>query len=141
MAKRKKKPALTRSALLRQPKSKYMSAAQLRFFRDLLLEEHKKTSANIEDLRNNMKATEGEYDEADKASLEEENRLKFRMIERDTQLLRKIDLALERIQKKQYGYCAETGQPIGLERLLLRPTTLYSVQAKALQEQSKKEHS
>lgn len=141
MTTRKKKAPLTRAALLRQPKKKYMSAAQLKFFHNLLLEEHKKISSSIEQLRSSMKKNEGEYDEADKASLEEENRLIFRMIERDTQLLSKIDLALERIKNKKYGYCIETGQPIGLERLLLRPTTLYSVQAKVLQEQHKKESS
>jgi len=141
MTRSKKKAPLTRAALLRQPKKKYMCAAQLQFFRNLLLEEQKKTSSNIEQLRSSTKTAEGEYDEADKASLEEENRLIFRMIERDTQLLSKINSALERIQKKKYGYCVETGQPIGLERLLLRPTTLYSVQAKVLQEQNKKESS
>ena len=138
MSKRKKPTSLTRSALLRQPKSHYMNAEQLYFFRRLLLQEHKKVNDAIESLRQDINRMEGEYDEADKASTEEENRLKFRMIERDARLLAKIEQALDRIDKKQYGYCEKTGEPIGLKRLLLRPTTTFSIQAKTLKERNEK---
>ena len=139
MPKRKKQVSLSRSVLLRQPKSHYMSAEQLNFFHRLLLQEHKKVSDTIESLRSDINQIEGEYDEADKASMEEENRLKFRMIERDVRLLKKIEQAIERIDKKQYGYCEKTGEPIGLKRLLLRPTTTFSIQAQTLKEKNKKD--
>ena len=137
MPKKVKKSVLSKSALLRQPKSKYMNAEQLDFFRHLLLKEHKELSDTMENLRNNTAQVEGEYDEVDKANIEEENRLKFRMLGRDAELLKKIEDALERIEKKEYGYCEKTGKPIGLQRLLLRPTTTLSIEAKILDEQER----
>ena len=128
---------LSKSALLRQAKHKYMSVEQLDFFRRLLLKEHKEVSDLIENLRHNSTQADGEYDEADKANIEEENRLKFRMLNRDAALLKKIEDALERIESKAYGYCAKTGKPIGLQRLLLRPITTLSIEAKLEDEQKK----
>lgn len=130
-----KKTVLSRSALLRQPKHKYMSDEQLDFFRHLLLKEHKEVTDTIENLRRSTTQIDGEYDEADKANIEEENRLKFRMLGRDAELLKKIEGALKRIDEKKYGYCEKTGKPIGLQRLLLRPTTTLSIEAKILDEQ------
>ena len=57
-----------------------------------------------------------------------------RVLERDKQLLDKIDQALQRLARGEYGWCSETGEPIGLPRLLLRPTATLCIEAKARQE-------
>ncbi|MCH2099583.1 MAG: TraR/DksA C4-type zinc finger protein, partial [Pseudomonadales bacterium] len=77
---------------------------------------------------------ERETDELDRALSEEENRLRLRIADRESKLLPKIDEALERITLGDYGYCEETGEPIGVERLLLRPTATLCAEAKARQE-------
>ena len=60
-------------------------------------------------------------------------RLLFRQLDRESRLLPKIDAALARLQNGEYGYCRETGEPIGLARLL-RPTAELSIEAKTAQE-------
>src|SRR5690606_34404775 len=66
-----------------------------------------------------------EADELDRALFEEKKRQRMRIAEREYFLLRKIDKALERIERHDYGYCEASGIGIGLERLLARPTTEY----------------
>ena len=68
-------------------------------------------------------------------SAEEHRQWQLRMLEREKKLLDKIDEALDRIANGDYGYCEETGEPIGLRRLLLRPTATLSIEAKERQEQ------
>lgn len=58
----------------------------------------------------------------------------FRQLDRESRLLPKIDAALARLQNGEYGYCRETGEPIGLARLMLRPTAELSIEAKTAQE-------
>ena len=60
------------------------------------------------------------------------------LLEREKKLLDKIDQALERLARGEYGWCAETGEPIGLRRLLLRPTATLCIEAKERQEQREK---
>ncbi|MBK4987614.1 RNA polymerase-binding protein DksA [Pseudomonas sp. S37] len=62
----------------------------------------------------------------------------LRLLEREKKLLDKIDEALERISRGEYGWCEETGEPIGLRRLLLRPTAKLSVEAKEWQERKER---
>ena len=73
-------------------------------------------------------------DEADKAAREEDLRLLFRQLDRESRLLPKISAALTRLYNGEYGYCRESGEPIGLARLLLRPTAELSIEAKTAQE-------
>lgn len=73
-------------------------------------------------------------DEADKAAREEDLRLLFRQLDRESRLLPKISAALTRLYNGDYGYCRESGEPIGLARLLLRPTAELSIEAKTAQE-------
>lgn len=78
-----------------------------------------------------------ESDLADGASQEAAFEMEFIMREREQKLLQKIEQALTRIQKGRFGYCLETGEPIGLERLEIRPIAEYSVDAQVLQERDK----
>jgi DnaK suppressor protein len=108
---------------------------QLDFFRALLLDLKRQTSEHIETIKQEIASPATEADELDRALLEEENRQRMRIAEREYYLLRKIDKALDRIERGEYGYCEASGMEIGLQRLLARPTTEYSAEEKARQEQ------
>lgn len=125
----------TATELLQMPATDYMNDVQLMFFRQLLLELKQQTSEHIETIKQEIAAPSTEADELDRALLEEENRQRMRIAEREYFLLRKIDKALDRIERKDYGYCEASGVEIGLERLLARPTTEYSTEEKARQEE------
>ena len=73
-------------------------------------------------------------DPADRATAEEEHWLDLRLRERESLLLRKIDEALKRIVDREYGYCEKTGDPIGIPRLLARPTATVCVDIKGQDE-------
>lgn len=120
--------------LLPMPPDEYMNAQQLDFFNRLLLHERETLLNHIEYLKTQLKQGEQHSDEADKAMREEELRLLFRQIDRESRLVPKFDAALQRMKSGEYGYCRETGDPIGIARLLLRPTAELSIDAKARQE-------
>nr|WP_324258248.1 TraR/DksA C4-type zinc finger protein [Cellvibrio fontiphilus] len=128
-------PAMTAAKLLKMPASAYMNEVQLDFFRALLLDLKRQTSEHIETIKQEIASPATEADELDRALLEEENRQRMRIAEREYYLLRKIDKALDRIERGEYGYCEASGMEIGLQRLLARPTTEYSAEEKARQEQ------
>ena len=77
-------------------------------------------------------------DPADRATLEEEYALELRTRERERKLLSKIEGALQRIEQETYGYCEETGEPIGIPRLLARPTATLTIDAQERRERSQK---
>jgi len=98
-----------------------------------------------DELVNSLKATsdnlqnqEREADENDRASLEEGRWLELRIREREGKLIQKIDEALLRITDGSYGFCDESGEEIGLERLLVRPTATLSIEAKQRRESIEK---
>lgn len=124
----------TTEQLLAMPEQAYMNDAQLSFFKNLLLDQKQQTSEHIEGIKQEIAAQPQAADELDRAQSEEDNRQRMRIAEREYYLLRKIDKALERIERKDYGYCEASGLEIGLQRLLARPTTEYSADEKARQE-------
>ena len=77
-------------------------------------------------------------DPADRATLEEEHALELRTRDRERKLLKKIDQALGRIDDGSYGYCEETGEPIGLPRLIARPTATLTIEAQERREMKQK---
>lgn len=120
---------LTEKQILAAPADEYMSAAQLAFFRarlvaerDALLESAHHTTEHLQD----FVATP---DPADRASLEEDHTLELRVRDRERKMLHKIDQAIDRIDNKNYGWCEDSGEPIGIARLMARPTASYSVEA------------
>lgn len=126
---------MTEQELLAQPQSEYMSNAQQAFFRNLLVRQRGdlavRVGAELEEIAKLEPATA----EEDLASRETQRSWDLRMLERDRQMLSKIEQAIARIDSNEYGWCEETGEPIGLRRLLLRPTATLCVEAKARQEQ------
>lgn len=125
---------LNQQQLLAMPESDYMNPAQRAFFRQRLLEEQQKLLQHIDALKRDIDSGEVSGDEADKAAREEDLRLLFRQLDRESRLLPKIRAALTRLYNGDYGYCRESGEPIGLARLLLRPTAELSIEAKTAQE-------
>jgi DnaK suppressor protein len=125
---------LTEKQIRRAPKKDYMNEAQLEFFKQLLLDLKRETIGHIEEARQRLADAQRETDELDRALSEEENRLRLRIADRESKLLPKIDAALKRIESGEYGWCEETGEPIGVDRLLLRPTATLCAEAKARQE-------
>lgn len=121
-------------AILAMSPEEYMNPQQLDFFLRLLRYERSELLTHIDYLKTQLERSEQHGDEADKALREEELRLLFRQIDRESRLVPKFDAALLRIKQGEYGYCRETGEPIGLARLLLRPTAELSIDAKIKQE-------
>ena len=130
---------LTDAELLAMPDSEYMGEQQLEFFK-----------ARLEALKDDLLSNAGETtehlredtsivpDPADRATIEEEHALELRTRDRERKLLKKISQSLARIESGEYGYCDETGEPIGLGRLLARPTATLSLEAQQRRELKQK---
>lgn len=133
-----KTKALTEAEVLKMPKSEYMNAAQLRFFKDKLLELQRQLRENAGATTEHLRELSFAPDPADRATLEEEHALELRTRDRERKLLKKIDGALARIDDGSYGYCEETGEPIGLKRLDARPIATLSLEAQERHERREK---
>jgi DnaK suppressor protein len=113
----------------------YMNVQQLAYFRDLLLTQRAEMLVDNQQTLNDLKEFSTiESDLADQATIEYEQTLELRNRDRARKLVAKIDEALERIKAGEFGFCEETGDPIGIGRLLARPTTTLSIEAKRRQE-------
>lgn len=134
-AARKSQGPLTEADIRAMPEDQYMSDEQLDFFRQRLLQMREEVLAREMDVKERLNNRETFADPADRASAEEEHWLDLRLRERESLLLRKVDEALQRIAEKEYGYCEETGEPIGIPRLLARPTATVCVDVKGHNEQ------
>lgn len=130
--------ALTEAALLKMPESDYMNEQQLAFFRERLVAMRDELQQKVDETVEHMREQEAVADPADRATVEEEHALELRTRDRERKLLKKIEQALGRIADESYGYCEETGEPIGLARLLARPTATLSVEAQARRERLQK---
>ena len=128
----------TEAELLAQPADDYMNDAQQQFFRELLLTQRAELQARIDEEFTELRQPDTSSDVADIGAAEEQRQWQLRLLEREKKLLDKIDQALERLARGEYGWCAETGEPIGLKRLLLRPTATLCIEAKERQEQREK---
>jgi len=124
--------------ILNAPEDDYMNEEQLEFFRLKLIELHDTTRERIRDAKEQMLNKPDTTDPLDKATWEEQSSLLIRIVEREQRLLPKIQQSLERIRHETYGFCLESGEPIGIPRLLARPTAEYSIDVKSVMEM--KEH-
>jgi DnaK suppressor protein len=126
---------LSESDIRRMPEAAYMNETQLEFFRVRLLQMRSEVVDREVDVKERLHQRESFADPADRATAEEEHWLDLRLRERESLLLRKIDEALHRIRDREYGYCEVTGEPIGIPRLLARPTATVCVDVKGQNEQ------
>jgi len=130
---------LTDEEVLAMPDSEYMNEKQTAFFR-LKLTRLKQDMLNnagetTEHLREDTVVVP---DPADRATIEEEHALELRTRDRERKLLKKIEQSIARIDAGDYGYCDETGEPIGVGRLLARPTATLSLEAQQRRELKQK---
>jgi len=137
----KTKPAaeLTDAELMAMPDSEYMNDAQMAAFRQKLSELKQgilnSAGETTEHLREDTSVVP---DPADRATIEEEHALELRTRDRERKLLKKIEQSIARIDAGDYGYCDETGEPIGVGRLLARPTATLSLEAQQRRELKQK---
>jgi len=119
----------------------FMCKAQLTYFRLKLEKWRSEVMSDSEKTRQNLqKNNTPEADLADRASTETERSIELRTRDRQRKLLSKINGALARIKEGSYGYCIETGEPIGLKRLDARPIALLSIQAQERHEKYERSH-
>jgi len=130
---------LTDEELLAMPDSEYMNDKQLAAFRVRLLRLKQDILNNAGETTEHLREdTVIVPDPADRATIEEEHALELRTRDRERKLLKKIEQALARIDAGDYGYCDETGEPIGVARLLARPTATLSLEAQQRRELKQK---
>ncbi|NOL49333.1 RNA polymerase-binding protein DksA [Pelistega europaea] len=129
---------LTEEQLLAMPEDDYMNDAQLAFFKHRLktLEHDILNKAGV--TTENLRETQFVPDPADRATIEEEHALELRTRDRERKLLKKVQQSLQLIESKDYGWCEETGEPIGIRRLLARPTATLSLEAQERREKRQK---
>ncbi len=134
MAATKDKKILTEADLLKMPESAYMNEAQLDFFRRRLQEMERELLHNADETTEHLRETVVVPDPADRATIEEEHALELRTRDRERKLIKKVQQSLARVDSGDYGFCEETGEPIGLPRLLARPTATLSLEAQQRRE-------
>ena len=129
---------MTESEILRAPASQYMNSAQLAFFRERLLAIQRELLEKAGLTSEHLREHDIEPDPTDQATIEEEYALELRARDRERKLLKKIEQSLRRIDDGSYGYCEETGDAIGVLRLLARPTATLTIEAQARRELKQK---
>ena len=129
---------LTEAEILKMSDKDYMNEAQLAFFKNRLEQLRDEILKNADQTTEHLRETVIVPDPADRATIEEEHALELRTRDRERKLLKKISQSLARIEAGEYGYCDETGEPIGLGRLLARPTATLSLEAQQRREMKQK---
>jgi len=134
----KKVRELTEEEILKAPEKDYMNDAQLAFFRKKLVELRDQLLQNADDTGEHLRENEITTDPSDRATLEEEYTLELRTRDRERKLLKKIEKSIRLIDDGSYGWCEETGEPIGVPRLIARPTATLSLEAQERRERVQK---
>ena len=130
---------LSEAELLAMPESEFMNEKQIDFFRARLQAQKDDLLSNAGETTEHLREdTTIVPDPADRATIEEEHALELRTRDRERKLLKKISQALNRLDTGEYGFCDETGEPIGLPRLLARPTATLSLEAQQRRELKQK---
>ena len=137
---KKKAPGdLSDAELIAMPDSEYMNDVQMAAFRLKLVALKAGILSNAGETTEHLREdTSVMPDPADRATIEEEHALELRTRDRERKLLKKIEQAITRIDANEYGYCDETGEPIGVGRLLARPTATLSLEAQQRRELKQK---
>ncbi|AGS06859.1 DnaK suppressor protein [Candidatus Profftella armatura] len=132
------KKILTEEQILNMSEKDYMNEEQLAFFKFRLKKLENDLLKNIVKTTEYLRETILVPDPADRATIEEENTLELRARDRERKLLIKIQQSIINIDKKEYGWCKDTGEPIGILRLLAKPMATLSLEAQQRHELKKK---
>jgi DnaK suppressor protein len=126
---------LSDAEVIAMPDSEYMNNVQMAFFRLKLVQLKNEVLSNASETTEHLREdTVVVPDPADRATIEEEHALELRTRDRERKLLKKIEQSIQRIDSGDYGYCDETGEAIGVGRLLARPTASLSLEAQERRE-------
>lgn len=139
---KKKQAVLTPDYDPTKDKGEYMNPVMLEFFRQRLIEWREELlRESSETIQNTLQETELQKpDLADRASAETDHALELRTRDRERKLINKINSALKRIDENEYGYCEESGDEIGVARLVARPVATLSLEAQERHERKEKIH-
>jgi DnaK suppressor protein len=129
---------MSEAEILAAPEKDYMNPAQLQFFKVRLQTMEQDILRNADETTEHLRESIIVPDPADRATIEEEHALELRTRDRERKLLKKIQQSINRIDSGEYGYCEETGDPIGVPRLLARPTATLSLEAQERREMKQK---
>lgn len=129
---------LTEAQILKMSDKDYMNAAQLAFFKARLQQLEKELLKNAGETTEHLRETVLVPDPADRATIEEEHALELRTRDRERKLLKKVQQSIASIDSGDYGWCEETGEPIGIPRLMARPTATLSLEAQQRRELKQK---
>lgn len=120
-------------------KEKFMNAKMKEYFKQKLeIWKNELLKESSQTLNNLQTENEAKPDMTDRASEEIDRTFELRTRDRERKLINKIDAALRRIEDGTYGYCEETGEPIGLKRLEARPVATLSLEAQEMHEKAEK---
>ena len=130
----------TKKSYIPNSKEKYMCAKHKSFFKARLIEWRNEI---LESNSKNLYLNPGDHeisspDVVDQATSQTEKTVEMRTINRQIKLLSKIDKAIKKIQDDTYGYCEETGEPIGIKRLIARPIATLTIEAQEKHEKNEK---
>ena len=129
---------LSEAQILKMGEKDYMNAAQLAFFKARLQQLERDLLRNAGETTEHLRETVLVPDPADRATIEEEHALELRTRDRERKLLKKVQQSIASIDSGDYGWCEETGEPIGVPRLLARPTATLSLEAQQRRELKQK---
>ena len=129
---------LTEEEILKMSDKDYMNEAQVAFFKTRLQQLEKELQQNADDTTEHLRETTLVPDPADRATIEEEHALELRTRDRERKLLKKVKQSIALIDSGEYGWCEESGEPIGIARLLARPTANLSLEAQQRRELKQK---
>ena len=120
-------------------KEKFMNAKMKEYFKQKLISWKNELLKESSQTLNNLQSdNEAKPDITDRASEEIDRSFELRTRDRERKLINKINAALQRIEDGSYGYCEETGEPIGLKRLEARPVATLSLEAQEIHEKAEK---
>ncbi len=131
-------PILTEEQVRQMSDDDYMNAEQLAFFKARLQQLEKDLLKNAGETTEHLRETVLVPDPADRATIEEEHALELRTRDRERKLLKKVQQSIAAIDTGDYGWCEETGEPIGIPRLIARPTATLSLEAQQRRELKQK---
>ena len=129
---------LSEAQIVKMGEKDYMNAAQLAFFKARLQQLERDLLRNAGETTEHLRETVLVPDPADRATIEEEHALELRTRDRERKLLKKVQQSIASIDSGDYGWCEETGEPIGVPRLLARPTATLSLEAQQRRELKQK---
>ena len=134
------KKKTTKKKYIPNSKEKYMCAKHKKFFSDTLVRWKKDIikANNLGNLLNSSDDNVSSADIVDQASSYTDKTVEMKALNRSRKLISKINSALQRIKASTYGFCEETGEPIGLKRLMARPVATLSIEAQEKHERNEK---